>query len=101
MTYSTMEILVAYGVATDDREGLRRLRRVARTCVDFGQRVQKSVFECSVSETDYERLRARLLACIRPDEDSLRIYRLASPKERFIERYGVDRAVDFHGPLVV
>lgn len=96
-----MEILVAYDVATETPEGQRRLRQVARVCLDFGQRVQKSVFECSVSEMQYEKLRQRLLKRIDEEEDSLRIYRLQMPKEQFIEHYGVRRGVDFHGPLVV
>lgn len=96
-----MDILVAYDVATDTVEGQRRLRRVARACLDFGQRVQKSVFECSVSDMEYETLKRRLVACISPREDSLRIYRLPSPKDRAIERFGLDAGVDFHAPLVV
>jgi len=96
-----MEILVAYDVATETSEGQRRLRQVARVCLDFGQRVQKSVFECSVSEIQYEKLRQSLLEIIDEEEDSLRIYRLPTPKERFVEHYGIERGVDFHGPLVV
>ncbi len=96
-----MEILVAYDVATDTAEGQRRLRHVARACLDFGQRVQKSVFECSVSEMEYEKLKQRLLKRINEEEDSLRIYKLQTPKERFVEHYGLTRGVDFNGPLVV
>ena len=96
-----MEILVAYDVATDTPEGQRRLRQVARVCVDFGHRVQKSVFECSVSDMQYEKLLRRLMGCIDDEEDSLRIYRLQSPKEQFIQHYGIDRGIDFTGPLVV
>ena len=96
-----MEILVAYDVSTDTPEGQRRLRHVARVCQDFGQRVQKSVFECSVSEMQYEQLRQQLVESIDEEEDSLRIYRLQTPKEQFVENHGVDRGVDFHGPLVV
>ncbi|MFQ5804673.1 MAG: CRISPR-associated endonuclease Cas2 [Candidatus Methylomirabilales bacterium] len=96
-----MEILVAYDVATDTLEGQRRLRQVARVCLDFGQRVQKSVFECSVNEMQYEKLRRRLLRHIDEEQDNLRIYRLSTPKEHFIEHFGVKREVDFHGPLVV
>ena len=96
-----MEVLVAYDVATDTPEGQYRLRQVARVCLDFGQRVQKSVFECSVSEMQYEKMRQRLREEIKEEEDSLRIYRLHVPKEQFIEHYGVKRGVDFHGPLVV
>jgi len=96
-----MEILVAYDVATEKPEGQRRLRHVAQVCQNFGQRVQKSVFECSVSEMQYEKLRRELLECIDEEEDNLRIYRLQTPKDQFIERYGVNRGVDFQGPLVV
>lgn len=96
-----MEILVTYDVATDTPAGQRRLRQVARVCLDFGQRVQKSVFECSVNELQYERLRQQLLKRIDEEEDSLRIYRLQTPKEQFIEHYGIRREVDFRGPLVV
>jgi CRISPR-associated protein Cas2 len=96
-----MEILVTYDVATDTPEGQRRLRQVAGVCLDFGQRVQKSVFECSLSDMQYEKMKQRLLKRIDEKEDSLRIYRLQTPKERFIECFGVERGVDFQGPLVV
>lgn len=95
-----MEVLIAYDVATDTEAGRRRLRKVAQVCLDFGQRVQKSVFECSVNDVQYERLRHRLLECIDPDEDSLRIYRLREPKAKYIEVYGVTRVIDFEGPLI-
>jgi CRISPR-associated protein Cas2 len=96
-----MDILVTYDVSTDTPEGQRRLRKVARTCLDFGQRVQKSVFECSVSEMQFEKLRHRLLECIDEKEDNLRIYRLQQPKDKFVECYGERRDVDFQGPLVI
>lgn len=95
-----MDILVAYDVNTETREGRRRLRRVATTCKDFGQRVQYSVFECRVNDAQLETLRARLLAVIAEDEDSLRIYRLHPPRERNIECYGKDSYVSFEDPLV-
>ena len=56
-----MVVVVAYDVSTESKEGQRRLRRVARACQDFGQRVQKSVFECVLRERDWALLRARLL----------------------------------------
>ena len=95
-----MQLLVTYDVATDTPEGERRLRRVAQECKRFGQRVQKSVFECSVDEMDKERLVARLLKCIDKGEDSLRIYRLTEPRERNVEVYGLDHYLDFKGPLI-
>jgi CRISPR-associated protein Cas2 len=96
-----VEVLVTYDVSTDTPAGARRLRKVAQVCVDFGQRVQKSVFECSVTDMGLERLRHRLLDLIDQKEDSLRIYRLQMPKEQFMESYGARQQTDFHGPLVV
>ncbi len=71
-----MEILVAYDVATDDAEGKRRLRRVAEVCLAFGQRVQKSVFECILNDADLEILKHRLGREMEESKDSIRIYRL-------------------------
>jgi CRISPR-associated protein Cas2 len=96
-----MRVLVTYDVSTATVEGERRLRRVARACVDFGQRVQKSVFECSVTETQLEKLRRRLLGEIDPEADSLRIYRLPETLEPSREVYGVNPEIDFGGPLVL
>ena len=96
-----MDILVAYDVATDTAAGRRRLRKVAQICLDYGQRVQNSVFECTVNEIQYETLRHRLLKCINKEEDNLRLYRLIGPKERYLEAHGIDRYVDFQAPLVV
>ena len=95
-----MDVLVTYDVNTETREGRRRLRRVATTCKDFGQRVQYSVFECRVSDAQLDNLRAKLLAIIAEDEDSLRIYRLHPPRERNIESYGQDPYVSFEDPLI-
>jgi CRISPR-associated protein Cas2 len=96
-----MQILVTYDVNTTTPDGQRRLRHVAQICLDFGQRVQQSVFECSVTEAQYEVLKQRLVAAIATAVDSLRIYQLRTPKEQFCECFGVQHEVDFHGPLVV
>lgn len=96
-----MDVLVTYDVATEDASGRRRLRHVAQTCLNFGQRVQKSVFECSVNEMQLERMRRDLLKCIDEKADSLRIYRLLEPREPHTEAYGRDGYVDFDGPLVL
>ena len=69
--------------------------------ISFGQRVQKSVFECSVNEMRLEQMRARLLDCIDQKADSLRIYRLIEPREEHVESYGRDTYVDFEEPLVL
>ncbi len=96
-----MDVLVCYDVATDDAPGRRRLRRVAKVCISFGQRVQKSVFECSVNDMQLERMRWRLLDCIDQKTDSLRIYRLIEPREQHVESYGRDTYVDLEEPLVL
>jgi CRISPR-associated protein Cas2 len=96
-----MRILVTYDVSTTTPEGERRLRRVATVCLNFGQRVQKSVFECSVTETQFEMLRRRLLDEVNLTEDNLRIYRLPENLEQFREIYGRKPDIDFEGPLVI
>ena len=95
-----MDVLVTYDVNTVTKEGRRRLRKVATACMNFGQRVQFSVFECSVNEAQYEFLRTRLLKTINEDEDSLRIYHLRAPREKFLECYGQDSYVSYDDPLV-
>lgn len=96
-----MQILVTYDVMTETAEGRKRLRKVAQVCKNYGQRVQKSVFECTIDEMQYERLVQRLLQCIEEKEDNLRIYRLREPKDQFIKSFGVSKVIDFEGPMVV
>ncbi len=96
-----MWIIVAYDVRTEEAPGRRRLRRVAQVCKDFGQRVQKSVFECQVDDMKYEELRRRLLREINDEEDNLRLYRLTEPREQHVETYGLSRTVFFDEPLIV
>jgi CRISPR-associated protein Cas2 len=96
-----MEILVSYDVSTETAAGRRRLRRVAKICQGFGQRVQKSVFECSLDDKQYARLEHQLTREIDKEVDSLRIYRLREPREQYIHSYGVDNRTDFDGPLIL
>ena len=93
-------MLVTYDVATRDAAGRRRLRRVARLCQDYGQRVQYSVFECSVDPAQWATLRARLLAAIDPEADSLRFYRLGANWRSRVEHAGTKASYDPDGPLV-
>jgi len=95
-----MWIIVAYDVRTDEEKGRKRLRRVAQVCKDFGQRVQKSVFECQVDDMKYEELRRRLLREINDEEDNLRLYQLTEPREQHVETYGLSRTVFFDEPLI-
>lgn len=95
-----MEILVTYDVATNSPAGQRRLRRVAKVCEAFGQRVQYSVFECLVNAAQYEQLIHQLEKEIAPAEDSLRIYRLQEPRMRYVQVIGRTQAYDIRDPLV-
>jgi len=95
-----MLMLVAYDVNTETPAGRRRLRRVARACLDFGQRVQNSVFECEVEPAAWTMLRARLIAEIDTDKGSLRFYRLGAEGRRRVEHVGAKPALDLGGPLL-
>jgi CRISPR-associated protein Cas2 len=96
-----MLMLITYDVSTETGAGRRRLRRVARACLDYGQRVQYSVFECEVDPAQWADLRARLLAEIDPAHDSVRFYRLGADGRRRIEHVGVKPVLDLEGPLVI
>lgn len=95
-----MIILITYDVSTTTPAGRRRLRRVARACLDYGQRVQNSVFECEVDPAQWVTLRGRLVAEIFPAEDSLRFYRLGAVGKRRIEHIGAKPITDLDGPLL-
>ncbi|MFK8250640.1 CRISPR-associated endonuclease Cas2 [Ancylobacter terrae] len=95
-----MLMLVAYEVRTETPAGRRRLRRVARACLDYGQRVQNSVFECEVDPSQWVALRARLIAEIDGASDSLRFYRLGADGKRRVEHVGAKPSLDLDGPLL-
>lgn len=96
-----MMVIVSYDVSTVNRAGRRRLRRVAKVCLNYGQRVQNSVFECVVDPTEWSNLRRRLLELYEPEEDSLRFYFLGRNWRRRREHHGLQKALDVEEPLVV
>ena len=96
-----MHVLVTYDVSTTTPGGVRRLRRVAECCCDYGQRVQNSVFEIDADPAVWTECRARLLDLIDHDEDSLRFYLLGSNWRRRVEAHGRDDTYDVDGPLIV
>ena len=96
-----MFILIAYDVSTTDKTGQKRLRRVARACEDYGVRVQKSLFECSVGRTEWAVLKNRLLDEIDPEQDSLRFYHLDEDAKDKTEHHGNIEPVDLSGPLII
>jgi CRISPR-associated protein Cas2 len=96
-----MRVLVTYDVSTLKAAGRRRLRRVAKACEDYGTRVQKSVFECQVGDTEWARLRERLLTECKPEEDSLRFYFLDETAVQRTEHHGVAKPLDLSEPLIL
>ena len=96
-----MLVLITYDVSTETKIGRRRLRRVAKVCENFGQRVQKSVFECLVDPTEWAIVRGKLITEINPDEDSLRFYFLGSNWKRRVEHVGAQPSYDPEGPLII
>ena len=96
-----MFVLVSYDVATITPGGQRRLRRVAKACRNFGQRVQFSVFECIVDPGQWTRLRQQLIDEIDEETDSLRFYFLGANWQHRVEHVGAKPALDQEGPLIV
>lgn len=96
-----MFVLVSYDVSTKNNSGQRRLRRVAKACQDYGQRVQYSMFECIVDPAQWAFLKERLISEIDEEKDSLRFYYLGSNWKRRVEHVGAKKSVDQEGPLIV
>ena len=96
-----MMVLVTYDVNTETAQSRRRLRRVAKTCVNCGQRVQNSVFECLVDQAQWTELRHRLLNEIDPEQDSLRFYFLGNNWKRRVEHVGAKPTYDPEGPMII
>ena len=96
-----MMVLITYDVNTETAEGRRRLRRVAKACEDFGQRVQNSVFECLVDPAQLAKLKNRLTDVYSPETDSLRFYFLGANWRNRVEHFGAKPAYDPEGPLII
>ncbi len=95
------DLLVCYDVDTREKAGVKRLRRVAKVCVGHGQRVQYSVFECTLTDALFESFQSKLLDIIDHEQDSLRFYRLSGGRESAVQVYGRDTYVDFSDPLIL
>jgi CRISPR-associated protein Cas2 len=96
-----MDIVVTYDVDTTTPAGRKRLRQTAKACLAYGQRVQFSVFECTLNETNLIKLKSRLINIMDADLDSLRIYYLRGGRESSTEVYGRDTWMDFEEPLMI
>ena len=96
-----MLVLVSYDVASTTPGGKRRLRQVAKTCLNFGQRVQLSVFECVVDPAQWVNLKTQLEHIIDKETDSLRYYYLGSNWKRKVEHIGAKPSIDVDDPIIV
>ena len=96
-----MMVLVSYDVSTVDKRGQARLRRVSKACLDYGQRVQNSVYECIVDPAQWVTLKSNLVGLINPAEDSLRFYFLGASWINRVEHIGAKPSTKLDGPLVV
>ena len=95
-----MLILITYDVNTQTAAGRKRLRKVAKQCVNYGQRVQNSVFECQLDATTYRQVKAVLEKIIDKESDSLRFYNLGDKYKNKVEHMGVKAGFDVTEPLV-
>lgn len=96
-----MLVLITYDVNTEDTKGKARLRRVAKKCVDHGQRVQNSVFECVLDAGQCKLLKAELLRIIDQEKDSLRFYYLGNNYKNKVEHYGIKETFEQEGVLIL
>lgn len=94
-------VLITYDVNTETTKGRRRLRQVAKQCVNYGQRVQNSVFECSLDAAQLVLLQAKLCDLIDLKTDSLRFYLLGNRYENKIQHFGTKAGYDPNGTLIV
>lgn len=96
-----MLVLITYDVSTQDAAGKRRLRKVAKECVNYGQRVQNSVFECILDASQTLILKDKLLSLIDVDKDSLRFYYLGNKYTTKIEYFGTSNTYEAEGLLMI
>lgn len=96
-----MLVLITYDVNTEDPAGRGRLRRISKRCVDYGQRVQNSVYECVMDASQCKKLQNDLLNIIDEDKDSLRFYYLGNNYKTKVEHFGVKPGYDVEGTLMI
>ena len=95
-----MLVLITYDVNTQTEAGRKRLRKVAKQCVNYGQRVQNSVFECQLDTAKYRQVKAILEDIIDKEVDSLRFYNLGNKYKNKVEHIGIKPSFDLTGTLI-
>ena len=96
-----MLVLLTYDVNTETESGKRRLRKVAKVCTTYGQRVQNSVFECVIDAAKAREVKAKLVKLIDKETDSLRFYNLGNKYKTKIEHIGAKPSLDLEGVLTL
>lgn len=96
-----MMILITYDVNTQDAAGRKRLRLIAKECINYGQRVQNSVFECVVDVAQYRSLQHKLCTIMDTEKDSLRFYHLGNQYQNKVEHFGAHPGYEAEGVLIV
>lgn len=96
-----MMVLITYDVNTETESGRKRLRKVAKQCINYGQRVQNSVFECVMDAAKSRQVKAILLDIIDKDKDSLRFYYLGDNYKSKVEHFGAKTSFDVEGDLIL
>lgn len=96
-----MLVLITYDVCTADAPGRKRLRKIAKECVNYGQRVQNSVFECVLDAAQCRQLQHKLRSLMDEEQDSLRFYYLGNKYETKVEHFGTKRSYEAEGVLMV
>jgi CRISPR-associated protein Cas2 len=94
-------VLITYDVNTGTVEGKKRLRKVAKMCVNYGQRVQNSVFECVIEPSKFKEVQHRLQEIINKDKDSLRFYYLGNNYKNKVEHIGAKTSLDIEGTIII
>jgi CRISPR-associated protein Cas2 len=96
-----MLVLITYDVNTETAAGRKRLRKIAKACQDYGQRVQNSVFECLLDAAQCRQLQAKLCSVIDTETDSLRFYYLGNQYEKKIEHFGAKSTYMPEDPMII
>lgn len=95
-----MLVLITYDVSTETPQGKKRLRKVAKECVNYGKRVQNSVFECVMDAAKYREVKEKLIKLIDEKQDSIRFYYLGNNYKTKVEHYGINNSFDVEGVLL-
>ncbi len=96
-----MLYILAYDISTENAKGRKRLRKVAKACENYGQRVQKSVFEFQLDDKKFLQMKNEVLNIIKNQEDSIRIYKIIEPKEDYMEEHGNFKAIDYENDTLI